>query len=70
MHLAQCLICGQNFKTFVEFDPQPKPVQGTGSYPFPPHGLQLIIRLMDSQPPLKSPCFFKASKVYCEQVGE
>jgi hypothetical protein len=44
--------------------------QGTGSYPFPPQGLQLTIRFKESQPPLKRPCFFKASKVYWEHVGE
>ncbi|VAW16755.1 hypothetical protein MNBD_BACTEROID03-28 [hydrothermal vent metagenome] len=44
--------------------------QGAGSYPLPPQGLQLKIRFVASHPPLKSPCFFKASKVYCEQVGE
>lgn len=42
---------------------------GTGSYPFPPQGLQLNMRLSDNQPPLKSPCFWSASKVYCEHVG-
>ena len=43
--------------------------QGTGSYPFPPQGWQLKIRFKESHPPLKSPCFFKASSVYWEQVG-
>lgn len=41
-----------------------------GSYPLPPQGLQLNMRFVASQPPLNSPCFFKASNVYCEQVGE
>jgi hypothetical protein len=34
--------------------------QGTGSYPLPPQGWQLEIRLTDNHPPLKSPCFFNA----------
>jgi len=28
------------------------------------------MRLSANQPPLKSPCFFNASKAYWEQVGE
>ena len=43
--------------------------QGTGSYPCPPQGLQLIILLAVSHKPLKGPYFLKASKPYCEQVG-
>jgi hypothetical protein len=33
-------------------------------------GLQLPILFNASQPPFKSPCFWSASRVYCEQVGE
>jgi len=43
--------------------------QGTGSWPCPPQGLQLAIRFIVSQPPLKAPYFFIASTPYCEQVG-
>ena len=44
-------------------------VSGTGSYPDPPQGLQLKMRLADKYVPLRGPCFFNASIVYCEQVG-
>jgi hypothetical protein len=43
--------------------------QGIGSYPEPPHGVHLTIRLTPNQPPLKRPYFFKASSVYWEHVG-
>ncbi len=43
--------------------------QGTGSYPLPPQGLQLKIRLVANHPPLKIPCFITASTAYWEQVG-
>ncbi len=43
--------------------------QGIGSYPEPPQGVHLTIRLIPNHPPLKRPCFFKASSEYCEQVG-
>ena len=42
---------------------------GTGSYPLPPHGWQLLIRFIDSRPPLSIPYFLIASMVYWEQVG-
>ena len=42
---------------------------GTGSYPLPPQGLHLRMRLKASQPPLNGPYFFIASTAYCEQVG-
>ena len=42
---------------------------GTGSYPNPPHGLQLNILLADKYEPFMGPCFFNASIVYREQVG-
>ena len=35
--------------------------QGIGSYPEPPQGVHFTIRLTPNQPPLKRPCFFKAS---------
>jgi|OpeIllAssembly_1097287.scaffolds.fasta_scaffold947473_1 hypothetical protein len=44
-------------------------VQGTGSYPLPPHGLHEAILFMVSQPPLKGPCFLRASIPYAEQLG-
>ena len=37
---------------------------GTGSYPEPPHGLQLKMRLAESHEPLIGPCFFNASIAY------
>ena len=43
--------------------------QGIGSYPEPPQGVHLTIRLIPNQTPLKRPYFFKASSVYCEHVG-
>lgn len=43
--------------------------QGTGSYPWPPQGWHLLIRLMASQAPLSGPYFFNASIAYWEQVG-
>lgn len=42
---------------------------GTGSYPCPPHGWHLLIRLMVSHKPFRGPYFFNASIPYCEQVG-
>ena len=38
--------------------------QGIGSYPEPPQGVHLTIRLIPNHPPLKRPFFFKASSVY------
>ena len=43
--------------------------QGIGSYPEPPQGVHLTIRLTPNQPPLKRPYFFKASSVNWEHVG-
>lgn len=43
---------------------------GTGSYPLPPHGLHLAILLTLRKNPFIAPCFLKASREYCEQVGE
>ena len=42
---------------------------GTGSCPCPPQGLQLRILFVANQAPLIIPYFFKASKLYVEQVG-
>ena len=42
---------------------------GTGSYPWPPKGLQRKILLMASHVPLKGPYLMIASFAYCEQVG-
>ena len=42
---------------------------GTGSYPCPPQGWHLLIRLIVSHNPFIGPYFFKASIPYCEQVG-
>ena len=53
----------------VHFEEFSKQTYGTGSWPWPPHGLQLKIRLADSQLPFITPCFNKASLAYCEQVG-
>ena len=43
---------------------------GIGSCPDPPHGLQLAIRFIESQPPFKSPYFLSTWIEYSEQVGE
>lgn len=44
-------------------------VPGTGSYPHDPHGLQRAIRLAAIHPPLKAPCFCRASNAYALHVG-
>ena len=43
--------------------------QGTGSYPLPPQGLHLRMRLKASHEPFNGPCFLMASTAYCEHVG-
>lgn len=52
-----------DFRLFLGFG------SGTGSYPEPPHGLQLIMRLAARYEPLNGPCIFKASIAYLEHVG-
>jgi len=42
---------------------------GTGSYPFPPQGLQDKNLLKARYVPLNGPYFFIASIPYCEHVG-
>lgn len=42
---------------------------GTGSCPWPPHGLQDAILFKAIHPPLKAPYFLIASMPYWEQVG-
>lgn len=42
---------------------------GTGSYPLPPQGWHLPMRLAASQPPLSGPCFLIAPIAYWLQVG-
>ena len=44
-------------------------VSGTGSYPLPPQGWQLNIRLVANQRPFNGPCFFTACTAYSEHVG-
>lgn len=42
---------------------------GTGSYPLPPQGWHLAMRLTASHKPLTGPCFLSACTAYSEQVG-
>jgi hypothetical protein len=44
-------------------------LQGTGSYPCPPHGLQRKSRFMVIHPPFSAPYLFTASAPYWEQEG-
>lgn len=42
---------------------------GTGSYPLPPQGWQLLTRFSANQNPLNGPYFLNASNAYWLQVG-
>lgn len=46
-----------------------KGIQGTGSYPLPPHGLHLRMRHIASASPFSGPCFMRACRAYSEHVG-
>ena len=61
--LLPCSVC-----KYVVGDPL-KGVQGTGSYPLPPHGLHLRMRHIANANPLKGPCLSSACRAYSEHEG-
>ena len=66
--LQQLRTTGYNIYTH-NFQFSPFNSHGTGSYPLPPQGWHLRIRLTPSHPPLNTPYLSTASTIYWLQVG-